>query len=270
TQLRRSPAHLKAYLDQPPADALALKIGRAAHTAILEPDEFSAQFAVAGQCEAIKTSDGRRCTNSGILFREEKGWLCGVHGKGLSSDETRTVLSADDYAACLGMRDAVHANPAARALLTRLDHVELSMVWADAESAVLCKARPDGLALGFADGVMVDIKSTRDARERPFERAIEEHGYHRQGAFYLTGAAVHQLAVSQFVNIAVEKEPPYANVVYCLKPDAIALGRRQLARLLATYRECMEREVFPGYPARVVDIGVPAWALAELDDSDHT
>src|SRR5262245_8459627 len=40
TKLDRSPAHLLAYLTEPPEDTKATAEGRAIHCAVLEPDDF--------------------------------------------------------------------------------------------------------------------------------------------------------------------------------------------------------------------------------------
>jgi hypothetical protein len=54
SHLRRSPAHLQAYIAEPPADTVSQVVGRAAHTAILEPEQFADIFCVAEQCTATK------------------------------------------------------------------------------------------------------------------------------------------------------------------------------------------------------------------------
>lgn len=266
SRLLRSPAHLKAYLAEPQKDTAALRIGRAVHSAILEPDDFDASFTTAGRCEALK-KDGDRCSNGGTAFHSNLGWLCGIHTKGVPADfdQRRIVLSPADHVVCLGIRDSVFKHPAARIILAQLSEAELSVVWRDPETDVLCRARWDGYAPEVAGGLIVDVKSAKDARGREFARSSFEHGYHRQGAHYLNGAVVHELPVQHYVNIAVEKEPPYAVAVYRHTEDMIAAGRFQLRSLLASYAECLERDEWPAYSDDIQDISLPEWAAKQLE-----
>ncbi len=266
SQLLRSPAHLEAYLDEPQKDTLALKLGRAIHTAILEPDSFDSNFVIAGTCEETK-KDGNRCTNDGKVFDAKKGWLCGVHGKNaIALDDRRLVLTADHYATCKGARDSVHTTYRAASRLLRGDgRVELSAVWNHGD--VRCKGRFDRHSPGIAGGAIVDLKTTMNASKREFERSIFTHGYFRQGAFYLRGAQALGIPAEHFVIIAVEKEPPYAVGVYRLTEGAIDAGEQQLVALLQRYAECMSAGTFPGYPDRVEDIALPDWGWKVIDDS---
>lgn len=266
SKILRSPAHLKAYLDAPRQDTIAQKIGRAVHIAILEPDSFASTFTVAEQCSATKKGDGLRCTFPGVAFHAGLGWLCGIHVKGAPGaiDDSRIVLSPTDYATCLAVRDSVRRHPAARALLEALTAIELSVFWVDAETGVPCKARFDGFA-PFAGGTIIDIKSCVDASRREFERTIFTRGYHRQGAFYLDGGTAAALHAAHFVNIAVEKEPPYAVAVYRPLESAIDAGREQLRPALRLYAECERTQLWPAYSDDVQDIALPDWSWKQID-----
>lgn len=267
SKLRRSPAHLKSYLDDPAQkDTQALTIGRAVHAAVLEPDDFDTRYTVAGQCTATKKGDGQRCSNNGIAYRTDAGWLCGVHAKGFAGvDNSRAVLNPADYSMCLRIRDSVHAHKGAKMLLSGEGRAELSMLWNDAESGVLCKARHDRHTPWLAGGAIVDLKTTRNASAREFERSIFSHGYFAQGAHYLNGAKAHDLPAEHFVIVAVEKEPPFAVGVYRLTEGALDAGAELLKPLLKLYHECVTTDHWPGYTDEVVDVALPDWSWSVLD-----
>lgn len=265
TALRRSPAHLQAYIAQQSTDTVALAIGRAVHSAILEPDDFTSVYVVAEQCGATKKGDGLRCGNAGVML-SHGGWLCGVHAKGISSVTSVTVLPPNDYAVCLGARDAVHAHGRARGLLTGNGGNELSILWTDIVSGVACKARLDRYSPAIAGGAIVDIKTTRDASPLAFERSIFNFGYHRQGAHYLAGANASGLPAQHFAIIAVEKEPPYAVAVYRLTEGALDAGAQQITPLLARYAACQTANHWPAYSEDVQDIALPNYAWGQIDD----
>lgn len=263
TVLRRSPAHLKAYLEEP-TDSAALVLGRICHTAILEPDEFAKRYLVSDRCEAVKKTDGKRCTNNGTVYNGGLGWLCGVHGGGAQSDPGITVVSKYDYEVATKMRDAVSKHRAAALLKEGMR--ELSLVWDDAESGVRCKARLDHHSPVLAGGAIVDIKTTEDASPRAFERSIYTYGYHRQGALYTEGATALGLGAEHFAILAIEKKPPYALMIHRVTEGALDAGSEQLRPALARYAECMAKDEWPGYPEDVNDIALPDYAWGQISE----
>lgn len=262
----KSPAHLMAHLAEPPKSTEALRIGHAVHSAILEPDSFESNYIVAATCEQIKKGDGKRCTNSGIV-QTPKGWACGIHSAGLPVIESAaTVISESEYTICLKVRDAVHAHAKAHGLLSGDGaQKELSIVWVDRDTGLLCKARIDCRSPLIAGGVIVDVKSARDASPDGFAKSIYDHGYHRQGALYLEGCEAVELPTQHFVNVAVEKEAPFAVVVYRLREDAILAGANQLKPLKALYADCLAKGEWPGYSGDVMDISIPEWAAKRIE-----
>lgn len=272
--LRRSPAHLKAYM-QESVDTAALLLGRACHSAILEPDDFTSRYLLAERCEAVKKTDGKRCSNMGIVYDGAQGWFCGVHGSAATGDPRVTILSPVEYERTLKVRDAVHAHRASK-LLPQSGQRELSVVWADDATGQLCKARLDGHSPALAGGVIVDVKTTKDASKRAFERSIHAYGYHRQGAFYIEGAKACGFAAEHFAIVAVEKEPPYAVAIYRLDEGAIAVGLQEVfgvltetgrtGGLLARYAECVRKNEWPGYDETVQDVALPPWAFSQSEE----
>lgn len=261
--LLRSPAHLWAELSAPPKpETPAQVLGAAIHYAALEPDLFTSKYAVAEQCSA-STKAGSRCSKGGSV-RRDGHWFCGQHDPGGFADGTIT-LSPDDYATCLKVRDSVWRHPAAKVALSGEGMNEASMVWDDPETGVRCKARADRISLEL--GAIIDLKTTRDAREQSFSRDIFNYGYHRQAAFYTAAASLlleRQIGLHYIV--AVEKEAPCAVAVYRLRDDAIEAGRQQLEALLRRYAECVEADHWPAYGDEPVEISLPTWAWGQLDE----
>lgn len=247
--LKRSPAHLKAKIDFPDNDDTESKrFGRASHCAILEPDEFEKRYGCA------PAGDGRS-----KAVQQAKAQLELQYGPG-------RVLKPDDFADCLRIRDAIHRHPLAGPLIRSATARELTVVWNDAETGVRVKARLDARGAIAARGVIIDAKSTEDARLDPFERSVYKYGYHRQGALYLEGANAHGFDADDYVIIAYEKEPPYALIVYRMTEGALDLGTEDNRRLLARYAQCLERNEWPAYDdSRVHDVAVPPWAWEKGD-----
>jgi hypothetical protein len=272
TLLAQSPAHLKAYLDgYGRGDTPATLLGRAIHTAVLEPDTFDSRYIIAEQCTA-NTKDGAQCKNMGLNFTA-LGWRCGIaaHNKDvpISLVSDKVVISPEDRTTCVGIRDSVYAHPAAKALLAGItpQSAELSLVWNDPDTGILCKARPDYCTEAIAGGALVDLKSTIDASKRGFERAIFQHGYHRQGVHYLDGAEENQIDVAHFIFIACEKVYPFAAAVYRMRDDVVVWGRQDIQPLRRRYAACLDSGLYPAYSDQVEDIALPPYAYGQIEEA---
>lgn len=264
--LRRSPAHLQAYLEHGDGDSPDKLMGRAFHAAVLEPDQFERRYLRADRCEGV-TKSKERCKNPGTSYRGVEGWTCGVHGSGVS-DAGITIVPPADYDRVLRMRDSVFAHRSAAEMLRGLGPVELSIVWVDEDTGVLCKARPDKYVAKNGGGV-ADPKKTRDASDLGFARAIDTYGYHVQAAHYLRGLRACDIAARYFCNIAVEDEPPYAvNTVQLEECGSGALdyGISIVRKYLPIYAECEQRGEWPAYGHDVKPITLPNYALYRTEE----
>ena len=249
----RSPLHYWArYIDpnrEPQEQTPSLRLGTAIHTAVLEPMRYASEYAVAPKVDR-RTKDGKE---TWAAFEEE----CAA--------KKLTVISADDHATCMAISERLNRHPAA-SVLFRSGVAELSMFWEDAETGVPCKCRPDWLIKGMA---ILDVKSTQDASADAFARSIYNYEYHMQAAWYLDGvrACIDKDAPEAFIFAAFEKDAPHAPAFYSADGDMIALGRQLYRKRLATYAACKAQNFWPGYPAGITSISLPAWVLKAANDN---
>lgn len=235
-RLLRSPAHYRAG-SQPASDAL--EVGHSLHLSVFEPARFAAEVVAAPKVD-------RRTTAGKAAYAAFEAEHAG-----------KTVLSAADMDVVLQASAAVRSHRGAATLLDA-GAPEVSLQWADAATGTPCKARIDWLR---PDGVLLDLKSTRDASPDGFAREIVRYGYHLQAAHYLTGArTVLAEPVSAFVLIGVEKEPPYAVGVYVLDDDAVVRAAERVSVALARWAECTSAGAWPAYGDLIQPIQLPAWA----------
>ncbi|MEN9806177.1 MAG: hypothetical protein RL756_685 [Pseudomonadota bacterium] len=234
----RSPAHFKA--GSAGIDASAAAVGTATHMAVLEPARFDAEVVVSPKFD--KRSKAGKA--------EAEAWAAAHAG--------RLVIDEETFDAVRRMADAVRAHPAASALL-QSGVPEVSMMWADADTGVACKSRADWLR---PDGLIVDLKTARDASPGGFARAIGQYGYALQAAWYLAGArVVLREEPAGFVFVAVEKDPPHAVGVYALDAASVDAAADRIAGALVRLLDCQRSGHWPAYSSLVETITAPAWAL---------
>ena len=185
---------------------------------------------------------------------------------------TKWAVKRDTFSQVVEMRDAIMANATARELFSGKGISEASAVWD--EDGMRCKARADRLTMLGTWGVIVDVKTARDASRRKFERAIYDFGYYIQGAHYLSGfeAIMPQQAGSprrRYMFVVVENEAPYCVAVYELDDYAIEEGETQRKRALAIWKRCLETDTWPGYGNGADTVSLPAWTMKVFADASE-
>jgi hypothetical protein len=132
------------------------------------------------------------------------------------------------------------------------------------DTGLRCKCRPDRVPAGNK-GVILDLKTTRNADKFAFRRDVAALGYAREGGMYLSGFAQATGANYQdliFSLIAVEKEEPYRVEVYTLSVDFIDYGFWEYKRLLQIEAKCRENNFWPNYKeAGAVEIEKPSYLM---------
>lgn len=238
----RSPAHYKAWIDgaTEEEESDALNFGRAFHCALLEPDLYGKRYTVEpdfGDCRFKANKANRDAWRTAHAGHEH--------------------LSADDFARIGGMVASIRRHPLAGRMI-REGRSELTLKWRDPESGLTCKSRLDYYVESQA--MIVDAKSTIDARWAKFRRQIIDHRYHVQDALYRSAAVELQLPIQFFVFVACEKTPPYAVATYTLDADGIGRGYSAARADIDLLAICVRDNVWPGYPVGIKEIALPDWA----------
>lgn len=246
TAMRQSPKHYRHRRDNDRADTLTLAKGRAAHTAVFEPDRFPVEYAV--------YSDGDRRGKRWEAFKE--------------AHEGRTILKAEEYAACLAMRDAVRAHPVASLYLQR-GEAEIGIAWTDEATKLLCKGRLDWVPHEFAPRrAVVDLKTTTRLTAYQFGVTAARLGYHCQLAHYRAGWAALTGDLLPCVLIAVESVPPHDVAVFEVDEDALYAGTEEVGELLAMVAECQRVGQWPGAHPEQEVLRLPAWIFGDDEEEN--
>ena len=267
--LIKSPRRVRYEMDHPEAPTPAKLLGTAIHTAVLQPDLFTTLYTEAGQCEGtLRTGPraGKRCDHEGKA-RYDGAWYCGTHGPkdpAILPDQV-WALSADDWAACIGIRDEAHSredNPEVAALLDG-EARELTVIFIDDETGVRTKARLDVYDSGLT--CITDLKTTRCAHPVVFRRQAADLGYHIQAGVYVQAAKIVGLDADDFAFVAAEKVPPYDVSACPIDHVGIDLGIRDARPLLRLWAECEASGRWPRYRG-VNEFELPEWAVRRIEE----
>ena len=251
----RSKSYLWKLYNETPAHAelaagktsKVMDLGTAVHLAALEPHRFD--------LDLIRGPDDRR----GNKWKDalEEGASYG-----------KLVLTSGDYDKALQMGEAARKIPIVRQLAGSPILAEPSAFWTDEDTGIECRCRPDIYSPAFE--IMADLKTTGDASRDAWARTAANFGYHAQEGFYAPGwEKAGGGTVDGFIFIVIEGEFPHMTAVYELSPRAVEEGRAAMAKALATYKECRDSGVFPGYPDHVQELDLPSWTYRETREQNY-
>ncbi|MDR6268877.1 PD-(D/E)XK nuclease-like domain-containing protein [Arthrobacter russicus] len=234
TLAMRTPAHYQWDLHHR-VEKKEFDLGTAAHSMILENDD----------------SRIVQVNFDSWISRDAKEARAAAYADGL------TPLLIRDYRQVVGMRDAVMAHPLARQAFTN-HKAETSVFWK--EDGLDLKCRPDA----WRPDLLIDLKTTKNADPRHFNKTVADFGYHQSHAHYVDGIKAVTGEELPFLFVLVEKFPPYLVSVVELHPLAVDMGRRLNTRAKRIYQECTKTGIWPGYP-RSEQIELPAWAAQQME-----
>ena len=206
----------------PRKDTDAFAFGTAFHTILLEPEKFEKEFVVAPRKFDLRKTDDKKA-------KEEL----------ISVNPGKAIISKEDYDELHLMADSVFSNSEAeRYILKTPGEAEMALQWQCPDTGIWCKLRADKLCRSEGEGIIVDIKTTRDPTPRAFAKAVANYGYHRSSVWYRWGASHSINLDARFIIIAVGTEPPYEAICYEIDEAATALAWDQITADLRTLRDC--------------------------------
>ena len=173
-------------------------------------------------------------------------------------------ILAQDLPALQQMASSVRNNTEAARLLDLEGVCESSWFWTDTQTGMLCRARPDKAAFDGDRLVIIDYKTTQDASEDGFSKAIATFGYHQQHAWYARAAVelglVETIEDVDFFFIVQEIHAHNLTAVYRISGRDVELGEMMNDHALAKLAAAFKNDSWPGYPNKAKLIQMPAWA----------
>lgn len=245
-EMKRSPRHAwhawRHRAEDEEEDTPALLVGRLVHSLVLTPEAVAHQFYV-----------------------EQRGQTPSGPPPGENARRVTPAVWRDARV----LAGAVSGDATAAATLATFParYRETSIFWEEVFSngdTLPCKARLDAVrpTQGETPGVILDLKTIRDASPRAFARAVRDYGWDLQAAWYLR--AWNQVTsdaegIESFVWLAIEKSPPHVVAVYAAPPALLLQARETCERYLTWFQQCRENNHWPGYTPLLEIAGEAQW-----------
>lgn len=240
----------------------ALILGSAIHCLVLEPELFDKQFVVAPKVDR-RTTEGKKTWADFLCYVQSKSFNKSLkfcpESKIYVAQPKPTILRVEAYIKAQKMAQSIRGNKAFMAFARMGGKVEHSAYWKDYSGSWL-RSRPDF----YNDQFILDIKTTRSAKEKDFQRSIETYGYHRQAAMALDGLEkLTGISGRKFVLLAIESSEPFLTSSYLINSESIEIGRAEYKKGAIAYYNCIQSGVWNGYSEAITDLGLSDWYITK-------
>ena len=244
----RSPAHYRAaYLDGAPRKepTASMVLGSLTHTLFLEPEQYGSEYIVAPECDR-RTKEGRA-----------------VYAAFQDAADGMTIITAEQLAAAQAMANALCGHIIHQAMTG--GHAEASIFWTDEQTGLACRIRPDYHIAPcdmWPTGLIIDVKSTDDARSEAFARTCVNFGYDLSAAMYCDGFQQHYGTAEPplFLLLVVERDAPHAVACYECSPEMLDKGHAKYRAAMNLLAESTASGMWPGYDDGIQLLNLPKWA----------
>lgn len=235
----QSPAHYKARKEEIRVTTPAMEFGTLLHSAILEPQRFLDSYIVQPDFGDLRTKAGKEAK---LAWQD-------------TLKDYNIVVTAENAQKIVTIINKVHQHPVA-ANLFKNGASEVVGRWQDTRG-VDCKMRADFIK----DGIIIDLKTTRNAHPSSFQRDAYNFKYDVQTAFYLEGFEIITGEIGQYIIVAVESESPHEISVFAPDQAFIEIGQKRFRKALDLYADCKARNVWPGYSQEIQSLALPNYAF---------
>lgn len=246
---------------QPVKQTPAMVLGEVLHTFVLEPHLVEKRYAFSMDWKGCKKPKSNKLPSNYNEAENAYTEQCNM-----AAAAGKTVLK-EDPAQMQAIADAVHAHGMWKHITGEEPAFERSYYWDDEETGILLKCRPDVINTSFGrngSALIVDLKSTVDARDRAFTRQVVDLGYDFSAAMYCAGVEAVTGQKCGWAWFTFEKATPYATRVIIAGPQWLARGRRLFREALTTLAACRESGRWPGLDeGKAVELPFPRWAEQE-------
>jgi exodeoxyribonuclease VIII len=250
--LAASPLAYRWWTEHERPDSPAMRLGRAIHCAVLEPELFSRIYYVLPERPDGADGRGKAGSPGRCLYDDYWKAMCAVVPGG--AEELRDA----DAAIVEAVSAAVLAHASAAAAIASGRH-EVTLEWVDEASGVKCKGRLDVLGAR-----VVDLKTTfKPLNARLAAIDVAQRLYHGQLAFYHDGAIAAGLLPRDAESPAIvlaQTTAPYDVGLAELGGVGLEAGRALYRAMLRRYVECRDTDWWPGALPDPVRLLLPEWA----------
>jgi hypothetical protein len=239
-----SPLHCRWAMDHP-KESDEMDVGSALHVRTFEPSRFDKEFYIGSKEYNATTKEGKALKSAELAEAAGRTYIRRKPGEAVDGDSVE------------GMSEALRSHARCRRFLDLPGQCEVSVLWKDESTGLLCKGRFDKLTTTERP-IIVEVKSVRGGHAR-IDRFCKEVGnwrYHSQASYYCNAVKTLTGKEPLHVFLIVENVAPYAANWGMLDDERMVTGAELWRKWLDEFAECQKASKWPGYP-ELIDNNTP-------------
>lgn len=247
-----------------------LDFGTLAHTLFLEPDQFENEFAVI-PADAPKppTDVMRNAKNpSEDSIKRVQWWdqFAAEHG-------TKITITEDLLLGAKRIADNLRTLSSYGIMQNNFGMAEASIFFVDPVFDLQLRVRPDyhiAPCTAFPNGLLLDVKTTRDARAFKFSKDCGEYGYDLSASMYREGFQQYYNTQDKpdFIFLVAESAAPFNVKQYRASDLFLSVGDARYNKSKALLAESLLIDEWSGYSAELEDIYLPQYMTKQALEND--
>lgn len=256
--LNRSAAHF--YVNSISKEAkkeasAAMNFGTLVHTMFLEPEQFANEFVIAPKFDR-RTKAGKE---------EAAAWE--------QANEGKMLVSEEDVENASRMATNLRTLSIYKAMQDNYGMAEASFFFTDPVYGLNLRIRPDwhiAPCKEFPNGLIIDLKTTDDARPMAFSRTCANFSYDLSASMYREGFQAYYQTEEKpaFIFLVAERNMPFNVKQYKASDLFLSVGDGRYSKAKERLAESLLIDEWDGYSTDLEDIFLPSYLTKQAIEND--
>lgn len=247
-----------------------LDFGTLAHTLFLEPEQFFNEFAVIPEDAPKPPTDvmrnAKKPSEDSIARIEWWDAFAAEHGD-------KITITAEQLAGAKRIADNLMKLSSYTDMQNNYGMAEASIFYTDPTFDLQLRIRPDwhiAPCKAFPNGLILDVKTTRDARPFKFSKDSGEYGYSLSASMYREGFQQYYDTESKpdFIFLVAENVAPFNVKQYRASDLFLSVGDNQYRKAKELLAESLLINEWDGYSTEMEDLYLPTYMTKQALEND--
>lgn len=232
-----------------------LDFGTLAHTLFLEPEQFENEFVVGPKFDR-RTKVGKE---------EAAAWEANNIGK--------IIIDHDQLDGAMRIAENLRTLSSYKDMQNNYGMAEASIFFIDPVFDLSLRVRPDwhiAPCSAFPNGLILDVKTSTDARPFKFSRSCADFGYDLSASMYREGFQQYYGTEDKpdFIFLVAESSAPFLVKQYKASDLFLSVGDARYSRSKALLAESVLVNEWPGYCKDLEEIFLPSYMTKQALEHD--
>ena len=233
----------------------AMNFGTLVHTMFLEPEQFENEFVIAPKFDR-RTKAGKE---------EAAAWE--------QANEGKMLVSEEDVGNANRMATNLRTLSIYKEMQNNYGMPEASFFFTDPIFGLNLRTRPDwhiAPCKAFLNGLIIDLKTTDDARPMAFSRTCANFSYDLSSSMYREGFQAYYQTEDKppFIFLVAERNTPFNVKQYKASDLFLSVGDVRYSKSKEQLAESLLINEWDGYSKELEDIYLPSYMTKQALDAD--